>query len=317
MTKLLEGMRWREVPIGVTAAFGTSNLLLGEIGGGQPGVLITAGLHGDEGPWGAWAIHKLLSGIDEKDLRGFLRVVPMANPLAMQADKRNAPVDQLDLNRLFPGDEGGSYSERVAHILATAALEGVDAVIDLHGGGSWCVNAFVFEMSGGQALSRCFPAPFIVKAPARAVSLTGYAQTRGLTVTAVEMGGRGPDERRWAGKIAQGLLRALCALGLVDAALAPAPAEAPIAVGGTTALRPAQGGIFQPTLAAGHVGSIVRRGALLGCLRHPATFATLEEFRAPFDETALLLLRPFMAQVEAGAMTYVVAQPVRPERKEN
>ncbi len=311
MTKILELMRWREIPIGVTSAFGAASLLMGEIGTGGPGVLITAGIHGDEGPWGAWAIQKLLSGIDEKDLRGFIRVVPMANPLAMQADKRNAPVDQLDLNRVFPGDEQGSYTERIAHILATNGLEDIDAVIDLHGGGSWCVNAFVFEMEGGRELSLCFPAPFIVKAPARAVSLTGYARTRGMKVTAVEMGGRGPSERAWAESITEGLLRALCLLGVVDAELPPI--EPPIAVSGTTVLRPQQGGIFLPTLDAAHIGAIVERGALLGRLRHPATFALLEEFRAPFDETALLLLRPFVAQVEAGAMAYVVSQPVRQE----
>lgn len=311
MANVLERMRWREIPIGVTSAFGRSSLLMGEFGAGQPGVLITAGIHGDEGPWGAWAIQRLLSGIDEDHLRGFLRVVPMANPLAMEADKRNAPVDQLDLNRAFPGDEHGSYTERIAHILSTRGLEDIDAVIDLHGGGSWCVNAFVFEMAGGRDLSLCFPAPFIVKAPARDVSLTGYASARGAQVTAVEMGGRGPGERRWAERIAEGLLRALCRLGAVDAGLAPAPVDPPIAVGGTTVLRPAQGGVFLPALDAAHIGAIVEQGALLGQLRHPATFALLEEFRAPFPETALLLLRPFVAQVEAGAMTYVLAQPVR------
>ncbi|MCY4019003.1 MAG: M14 family metallopeptidase [Chloroflexi bacterium] len=311
MAKVLERMRWREIPIGVTSAFGRSSLLMGEIGKGAHGVLITAGIHGDEGPWGAWAIQKLLSGIDEDDLRGFLRVVPMANPLAMEADKRNAPVDQLDLNRAFPGDEQGSYTERIAHILATRGLEDIDAVIDLHGGGSWCVNAFVFEMAGGRDLSLCFPAPFIVKAPARDVSLTGYAQTRGMTVTAVEMGGRSPGERQWAERIAEGLLRALCVIGAVDAGLAPAPVVPPIAVSGTTVLRPAQGGIFLPALDAAHIGAIVQQGALLGQLRHPATFALLEAFHAPFQETALLLLRPFVAQVEAGAMTYVLAQPIR------
>ena len=309
MTRVMDGMRWRGIPIGATSAWGKTELLLGEAGSGRPGILITAGIHGDEGPWGAWAIHKLLSSIAEKDLRGFIRVVPMANPLAMQADKRNAPVDQLDLNRAFPGDEQGSYSERIAHILATTALEGIDAVIDLHGGGSWCANAFVFEMEGGRELSLCFPAPFIVKAPARAVSLTGYAHSRGMQVTAVEMGGRSPKERQWAGKIAAGLLRALCLLGLLDADLAPEPQKPPIAVSATSVLRPAQGGIFLPALDAAHIGTVVEQGRLLGQLRHPATFALLEEFRAPFPETALLLLRPFMAQLEAGAMTYVVAQP--------
>ena len=311
MAGILDKMRWQEFPIGVTSAIGTTNLLAGEFGGGRPGVLITAGLHGDEGPWGGWAISKMLAGIDADDVRGLIRVVPMANPLAMQADKRNAPVDQLDLNRVFPGNASGSYTERIAHILANEALQGIDYVIDLHGGGSWCVNAFVFEMEGGRELSLCFPAPFIVKREASDDSLPGYAKSLGFTVAAVEMGGRSQYEEAGAGKIAEGLLRALCKVGIIDGRLTPPPIEPPLAVSGTTVLRPKQGGIFAPALDASHIGTLVAKDTLLGQLHHPSTFAVLEEFRAPFEETAMLLLRPFMAQLESGAMTYVVSYPER------
>ncbi len=310
MSSVRDLMRWRGLPLGVTSAWGETELQFGEVGGGGPGVLITAGIHGDEGPWGGWAIQKLLARLNADDLQGFVRVAPLANPLAMQADKRNAPVDQLDLNRAFPGDPNGSYTERIAHILASEALDGIDAVIDLHGGGSWCVNAFVFEMAGGGELSRCFPAPFIMPAPDRAVSLTGYARSLGKTVAAVEMGGRSQFEARWAEKIADGLLRALCHVGvIVDSERAPPPIEPPLPVADSIVLRPSLGGIFVPAATAEQIGTIVAGGTLLGQMLHPATYALLEEFRAPYEQTALLLLRPFMAQLEAGAMTYVLAQP--------
>ena len=311
MAGILDRLRWRGYPIGVTSAFGSSELQLGEFGDGRPGVLITAGLHGDEGPWGGWAISKLLGRIDAADVDGFVRVVPMTNPLAMQADKRNAAVDQLDLNRVFPGNAAGSYTERVAHVLATEALEGIDYVIDLHGGGSWCVNDFVFEMEGGRELSLSFPASFIVKREAGFDSLPGYAKSLGMTVAAVELGGRSQFEENGAEKIAEGLLRALCKVGVIDERKAPPPITPPLPVSGTTVLRPDSGGIFVPVLDASHIGTLVPKDALLGQLHHPATFATIEEFRAPYDQTALLLLRPFMAQLEAGAMTYVVSQPLK------
>ena len=311
MSSVQDKMRWRGIPIGVTSAWGEAELLLGEVGAGSPGVLITAGIHGDEGPWGGWAIKMLLERLDLSDIRGFIRVAPMTNPLAMQADTRNAPVDQLDLNRAFPGDANGSYTERLAHILAGAALENIDYVIDLHGGGSWCVNAFVFEMEGGRELSLCFPAPFIIKAPARDVSLTGYARSLGKTVAAVEMGGRSEYEGQWAERIADGLLRALRQVGIVEAELAPGSVTPPRAVSDSIVLRPKRGGIFVPSVSAERIGTLVEKDRLLGQMLHPATYAVLEEFRAPFDETALLLLRPFMAQLEAGAMTYVVGRLAR------
>lgn len=310
MAGILEKMNWRGFPIGVTSAFGSSELLFGEFGEGGPGMLITAGLHGDEGPWGGWAISKMLESIEVDDVRGFIRVVPMTNPLAMQVDKRNAPVDQLDLNRVFPGNANGSYSERAAHVLATEALQDINYVIDLHGGGSWCVNDFVFEMEGGRELSLSFPASFIVKREAGDDSLPGYAKSLGMTVAAVELGGRSQFEEKGADRIAEGLLRALCKVGVIDERKAPPPIDPPLPVSGTTVLRPDSGGIFVPVLDASHIGTLVPKGALLGRLLHPATYALVEDFRAPFDQTALLLLRPFVAQLEAGAMTYVVSQPV-------
>ncbi len=43
---------------------------------------------------------------------------------------------------------------------------------------------------------------------------------------------------------------------------------------------------------------------------HPMTQAVIEDFRAPYEQTALMLLRPFVAQLEGGAMTYVISEPV-------
>jgi len=274
-------------------------------------MLITAGIHGDEGPWGAWAIRKLLERITASELRGSIRIIPVTNPLAMQADKRNAPVDQLDLNRSYPGSDTGSYTERVAHTIVEHALPDVDYVIDLHGGGSWCVNSFVFEMEGGEALSSSFPAPFVVKAPSRDVTLTGYAKSQGLAVAAIEMGGRSQFESQWADKIADGLYRALANVGIIEPETPLSPIDTPIPVASSTVLRPKFGGIFIPSIDASHVGTIVKKDTLLGQMLHPMTHEIIEEFRAPYDETAIMLLRPFVAQLEGGAMTYVISQPKR------
>lgn len=311
MNSLLKQVTWTSEKIPATSAMGSLDLMIGEVGSLQPRMLITAGIHGDEGPWGAWAINKLLKRIDLSELRGSIRIVPVTNPLAMQADKRNAPVDQLDLNRAFPGNLSGSYTEQVAHILAHKALDGVDYAIDLHGGGSWCVNSFVFESDGGELLAGAFPAPFIVHAPDRTVTLTGYARSQGMTVAGVEMGGRSQFEEQWADRIAEGLYRALALTGVIQAAQAIAPlASQAIHLRPSTVLRPTTGGIFVPEIGANKVGTLVAKDTLLGRMIHPATQAVMEEFRAPFDRTAIMLLRPFLAQIEGGAMTYVLSEPL-------
>ena len=309
MTGLSNSVSWKHYPIPAGLAGGQINLAVGEMGEGYPEVLVTAGIHGDEGPWGAWAIHKMLESATLDELRGTLRIVPVANPLAMEADARCSPLDDMDLNRAFPGKSGGSHTERLAAALTRHALGDAESVIDLHGGGSWCVNSFAFQFPDGEALARAFQPPILVDATLRDSTLTGYARSRGARVTAVEMGGRCGDEEEWAARIAGGLRRALGVAGVMT----PAPHETglpePVKVGPTQVLRPSRGGVFSPGLGAKAVGTVVEGGTVLGRLLDPVTMEAVEVFEAPYPETAVLLLRPRLAVVEGGAMTYVVASP--------
>lgn len=309
-SSLLGNIQWTTYPLPASSTHGTLPLRIGEVGEGQPCALITAGVHGDEGPWGAWAIRKMLETTSINDLRGKIRVIPVANPLAMSADLRNAPVDQLDMNRAFPGSPSGSYTERTANLVVEHAIKDADIVIDLHGGGSWCVNAFVFRMPGGETLSNAFDAPFSLEAPDRDVTLTGYAKSQGATVAAVEMGGKSKYEHQWADRIAEGLRRALAASNVIKDNMIPPHKVETIPVSSSTVLRPSAGGVFVPSVGAEQVGTIVPEDTVLGRLYDATCSELIETFTAPFPQTALLLLRPFMTQLEGGDMTYVIAEPI-------
>lgn len=310
MTTLSRIIEWQRIPIGAGAAAAQVDLAIGTVGSGSPTALIATGVHGDEGPWGAWAVHKLLSTVSTDELRGSLRIVPVANPLAMEADARNAPLDTLDLNRVFPGSADGSHTERLAAALVAHAVKGAEVVIDIHGGGSWCVNAFAFKFAGSEALAEAVGAPFIAPGVERTVTLTGYARTAfNATVAAIEMGGRSQYESLWADRIASGLRRVLGVAGVLTPMPETALASTP--VGPSAVLRPSRGGIFMPEVHADMVGTIVPAGTVLGHLLDPVTHQAVETFRAPYPQTALLLLRPMVARIEGGAMTYVIAEPVR------
>ncbi len=305
---LYEQLRWREQRLPGHAANQTTALYIGDVGETGDRVTLIAGVHGDEGPWGALALQKLLQR-PTTTLKGRLRVVLTANPLALEADARNAPLDHLDLNRSFPGDERGSHTEVLAAALSTE-LDDSALVIDLHGGGSWCVNAFAFRFEGSEALTAELGAPFVVDAPEKPGTLTQYAKAQGAQVLAVEMGGRSRDEVRWQTRIADGLLRVLKRVGILEVEEMLEPALESIPVGSTDVLRPQTGGLFVPTLREEAVGTVVIQGTELGCLLHPHTLAPLETFTAPYPQTALLLLRPHTCVLEGGAMTYVIAEPL-------
>jgi predicted deacylase len=305
LTRLSDVVTWKRYPI----PEGQIDLVVGEVGEGSPEALLTAGIHGDEGPWGAWAIHKMLEGATLDELKGTLRIVPVANPLAMEAEARCSPLDDLDLNRAFPGNPGGSHTEGLADALTRHALGDAESVIDLHGGGSWCVNSFAFQFPGSEDLARAFQPPILVDATLRDSTLTGYACSRGARVTAVEMGGRCEDEDKWAARIARGLRRALGVVGVMAFEPYEPGLPEPVKVGPTQVLRPSQGGILSPGLGAKAVGTVVPGGTVLGWMLDPVTMETMEVFEAPYPETAILLLRPRLAVLEEGAMTYVVASP--------
>ncbi|MGD0804708.1 MAG: M14 family metallopeptidase [Candidatus Bathyarchaeia archaeon] len=279
---------------------------IGNVGKKRPRALIIAGTHGDEQPWGALAIRMLLKKIELSDLYGSIRIIPNANPYAMEENSRVSHLDNLDLNRVFPGDENGSYSEKIAAIIVKEGLKDVDVVIDLHGGGSWCVNSFAFRFPGSESLTEAMCAPFTVDGVERNKTLTGYAKTRGMQILGVEMGGRCDEEEQWAEKISTGLLRVLSISGILKKVNMEKPHNS-ILVGPTKVLRPLNGGVFIPKIKSKHVGEILEKGTKLGSVCDPVSLNEIESFTAPFDKTAILLLRPTMTTIESGAMTYVVA----------
>jgi predicted deacylase len=251
----------------------------------------------------------MLESATLEELQGTIRIVPVANPLAMEADARGSPLDDLDLNRAFPGNPEGSHTERLADAITRHALGDADSVIDLHGGGSWCINSFGFQFPGSEDLAMAFQPPILVEGRLRDSTLTGYARSRGARVTAIEMGGRCSDEEGWAARISRGLRRALGVTG----AMTPVPRKSwlpdPVKVGPTKVLRPSRGGIFYPVFGEEAIGTVIAGGTVLGRLLDPVSMETVEVFEAPYPETAVLLLRPRLAVLEGGAMTYVVASP--------
>ncbi|MEM6430972.1 MAG: M14 family metallopeptidase [Deinococcota bacterium] len=304
MTSLFENLHWHRLELAGHAATSKLELHYGEVGQDGPLATLVAGVHGDEGPWGALAIQKLLER-PLSCLTGRLRIILAANPLAAEANSRNAPLDVLDLNRTFPGDTRGSHTERLAAELAQV-IDGSDLVIDLHGGGSWCVNAFTFAFAGFELLAELVGAPFILTAPDKQGTLSHYASAQGAKVVAIEMGGCSAEEMHWRTRIARGLERILVHEGMLELATSPPPSS--LKVGSSQVMRPRSGGIFVPSLRKDAVGTVVARGRELGKLLDLYTLTERELFTAPYDQTALLLLRPHVAVLEGGAMTYVVAE---------
>ena len=84
---------------------------------------------------GIAVIHEILRQIHPADLRGRLVAVPIVNFHAFHARQAYSPVDNMKMNRCFPGRSEGSSSERIAHRLFQTVIRQADYCIDLHQGG--------------------------------------------------------------------------------------------------------------------------------------------------------------------------------------
>jgi predicted deacylase len=109
--------------------------------GAAPGpcLVLVAGIHGDEGE-GILALTELWDELDVAAIAGRVVIVPVANPPAFAAWRRCSPLDDLDLNRIFPGNPDGRPSERLAHRLFHDVLCRADFVFSMH---SWYTTGTV------------------------------------------------------------------------------------------------------------------------------------------------------------------------------
>ncbi|MFC1960066.1 succinylglutamate desuccinylase/aspartoacylase family protein [Chloroflexota bacterium] len=108
------------------------------INGQQPGpcIWVDAVIHGDE-PEGTLACHMLVAELDPAQMSGSVVLVPVLNVPAFEAAERGNPADTFtyDLNRIYPGREGGYLTERLAHVHSEWLRETATYEIAIHSGG--------------------------------------------------------------------------------------------------------------------------------------------------------------------------------------
>lgn len=93
---------------------------------------IVTGTHGDEleGQYVCYQIQKIIKDNIEL-LDGIVDIYPALNPLGIDSIERGIPGFDLDMNRIFPGNENGSLVEHTAAKIIKD-LSGSDMVIDIH-----------------------------------------------------------------------------------------------------------------------------------------------------------------------------------------
>lgn len=117
------------------SAWGSVMIPLTVIGNGDgPTALLTGGNHGDEYE-GPIALQQLAWELEPGNITGRVIIAPYLNYPAFRAGTRVSPIDQVNMNRCFPGRPDGTVTQKIAHYFDSVLVPMADVVLDYHSGG--------------------------------------------------------------------------------------------------------------------------------------------------------------------------------------
>ncbi len=194
--------------------------------GSGPTLLFTGGVHGNEYE-GPIAISKLARQLDPKQIQGRVILMPAVNMPAVLADTRLTPADGRDINRCFPGDPRGTFSQMLAHFMDAVILPHVDVSVDMHTAGhsadaALSTNMHYIENPAIRAetmrLAAAFGAPYnaVFWGVDEGATFTSSVERQGKISIGTEIGGWGRVNPEGVRIGERGILNVMKACGVLE-----------------------------------------------------------------------------------------------------
>ena len=200
------------------------------VAGEKPGpvLFVNAGVHGGEYP-AVEAVIRLGKTLDPKKISGTVILMPVLNLPAFRARTPFVcPIDNVNPNRVFPGDPRGSYSEQMTHALINEFVVHADAYVDLHGGDiPEALVPFVICRSGNddvsersKAITMAFGLPYVLTVdkpvqPSKGSSSYAAAAEKGVPSILAEAGGVGQMQEDAVELLVNGVVNVMRHLGMI------------------------------------------------------------------------------------------------------
>ncbi len=260
---------------------------------------LVAGVHGFEYP-PILALYRLKEMMDPKTLTGTLVLVHIANLPAFQRRMiYYNPHDWKNLNRVFPGDLGGTMSQRIAAVLTRDVVDRCDALIDLHCGDGnealipytyWMISKSERENEETQRMALAFGIPHIIIDDTRTQDITdsrylgNTAVLRGKPAITTESGFLGNADEESIARNVRGILGVMKLFRMVGGE--PDSVKEPVWIDKYEVVYSNHDGLFTPHLEMGYA---VKAGQVVGTIT--GYFGqVLEEVRAPFGGILLYVI---------------------------
>lgn len=281
--------------------------------GDGPVALLTGGNHGDEYE-GPVALQNLAVDLMPAEMQGTVIILPAMNYPAFRAGRRTSPIDQGNMNRIFPGRPDGTVTEKIADYFQRTLLPMADVVLDFHSGGKTLdfvpfAAAHVQEDKSREAA--CIAAMQAFNAPYSMMQLemdmTGLydtaAEDMGKVFVSTELGGGGTATARSIAIAKKGARNLLIQAGILDGEPDIAPSTMLDMPDSDCFLIAEQDGLLEPMLDLGDTvaeGDPVARVWPADCTGKPPSI-----YRA--SRAGILAGRHFPGLVKSGDCMAVVA----------
>lgn len=291
-------------------------------GPNQDGVICFGGTHGNEYE-GQVGVKRLCTDLDPAEMTGRLILMPRLSESACQANSRTSPLDQVNMNRAFPGDPRGTLSLRIAHFVKTRIFPHGRVVIDIHSGGMegafpHCTSFHPIPDPAQQAetarAAQLFDTGYVMiysSAMAHGL-LTDEAEAEGKVTIGSEFGAGGGTDRLGVRHAYEGTRNVLRHYGLLDGIIqkirpAGSPAPRLISAPHLDAYVPTpRDGVWEPAVEPGQA---VIEGELIGRLHDFADHASPAlDILAP--RAGVIMMMHLSARPVKGQTLFVVAEPL-------
>lgn len=192
-----------------------------------PTAIITGANHGEEYE-GPIALMDLANNIDIENISGRVIIIPAMNYPAFQSATRVSPIDNLNMNRIFPGQPKGTITLQIADYFSTHLLPMCEYVLDIHSGGKsldFLPFATYHELEEKHQQARCEAATLAFGAPyhVRLIEIDAsgmydsQAEAMGKVFVSTELGGGGSASPRSCRIAKRGVHNFLVHAGILQA----------------------------------------------------------------------------------------------------
>ena len=261
-----------------------------------PTLTVLGGVHGDEYE-GPFAVRELFKRLDTASLKG---------------GTRKSPIDNLNLARVFPGNQYGSITEKIAHFISKQLIDKSSFLIDLHSSGTHISTPTLVGYDASEkgvnngskdsALSFGVDVIWGHKALSDGRSIS-YANSSNIPWLYTECSGGGWLHIKEADLYAKGVLNVMANLKMIRGEIRKIQPKFQLLGDGDMdeSITASVSGYLVPKV---NMLSRVTKGQLLGEILGPAN-ELLEKIKSPTNGV-IVLIRRSAAVIESESITFLV-----------